>query len=140
MKLDFPKEYASDLISAINEAERIETDWYYKILLMASTLFGVLVSLLGKLSNAPLVAISISLLALGILSLSIVLQLHSNYKRKLVVLLAEELKSAQLEGRMPEPVYVQKSTFYKVCRIIAFVFLASSVIGLAASRVIIYVL
>lgn len=133
--MKFSEDHSKQIVELINAASKAEIEWIQRILLISSTLFGILISLFQKSTTshnaALLFALSIVLLSLGILLLSLLLYSYPKSQRKATAMFVRELGSAYLEGREPEPVFADKSKFSKVCEKLAYMFLVSSVLSLA---------
>ncbi len=110
---------AQILKELMDEHVKIRRSWFQHILLLASTLFGILISLHGNASPNLYArwcfALAIALLGLGILTMSIALYAHIDTLKRIRVLYAEEAQNASREGRATGYVSVNERKVFGIC-------------------------
>ena len=126
-------EQFADIINDVNDRQ---AQWIQRILLLSSTLFGVLISLHATIEAARHIrlcfAASTISLALGILLLAIVLYGHTAAVKNKADRYRDELISAIREHRALNPVFGEWPKFFGFCRTTAYILLIISVLLLAA--------
>ncbi len=126
---------AKEISEEMNKSTEKSIEWLYRILFLSATLFGILISLHSKSPDSQLqnlcFAISIVLLAAGILLLSTALySVYKLYQDSVNIAVAELLKAVR-EGRIPAARAAVQKRFYVFCEKVAYVCLILSCIFLA---------
>ena len=133
---DFLKSYNEEH-QKLNEAiAQKQSAFLQHILLLSSTLLGILVSLgLGKsidlLARYFLVA-AMSLLSLGILTGGCSLYTHIHILRRLCQAHHSECQRAAREHETPKSVYVEPCKIFAICEILCYISLGLSILALAS--------
>jgi hypothetical protein len=129
-------EQFAEKLSGINkELSQMQSEWMRHLILVASGLLGILVSLHTGTANCIQIrlcyVLATSLLSLGILSAAISLYAEIYNLTKGRELYVEESKKALREGRNRKPMLVQHRKIFLLSRTIAHVCFALSIVLLA---------
>lgn len=130
---------AQVLKELMEEHVKIRRLWLQHVLLLASTLFGILISLHSNISYNLYArwnfALAIVLLALGILTTSIALYAHVDTLKRIRILYAKEAQNAIREGRATGYVNVNERKVFGICESIGYLCLIACVLLLASYSV-----
>lgn len=123
------------LIEIGNKRDEVHFNFIKQILLMASSLLGILVSL-HKISNAQILhrttfSVALGLLALGIIMLTVALSAQVSMQKEIFMKWkAEVTKQFKDESYKTKPIYGEPSKFYSFCEKIGYSSLLLSIIAL----------
>lgn len=113
------------------DAASARSDWSKGLILLASTLFGILVSLFGTIPHEPgtafLLALSITLLGGGILTLGISAYEYVYLRNQHVKALGKKLQAAHQMRPVCPTTYISSPRIFSRCRIISYIAFAMSV-------------
>jgi len=116
----------------MDEHNKQKRDWLRNVLLLASTLFGVLISLHDKTLNTPnsplYFALAIALLGCGILLSGTALYSHIDVLQRARKIYAEEAARAYRENRNAEPVSIYERKTFRFCEALSYICYAGCVI------------
>lgn len=118
----------------LNQSTEKEESFYKHILLVSSSIFGILISLHSTNSQPQHIRwvflCSIILLALGILSTIIVFRSYSKLLKKALQTYNDELLKSQIERRQMNCVFAKQSKITIVCKAFSLTFLTLAIIFL----------
>lgn len=130
-----------ELVELKNKAMSRRHDWLKGLILLASTLFGVLVSFRStsphEANSALLLALAISLLGLGILCLGIALYEQVYLTSRMPQDYHAELQSAVENRRSMNMVTVTSPRFFAICRAISYILFALSLLLMCVYTIVI---
>jgi hypothetical protein len=122
----------TELLSTQKDLLEKRETWLKSLLLMSSTLFGILISLHDKTSNNPidhlLFACSLALIGLGILLTTIALYSQIELLSLFAKAYKNEILSAQGERRDVKPVIVNTCKVFLICEKVGYICFSFSVL------------
>jgi hypothetical protein len=129
------------MVELTNDIAEKRFAFFRHLLLIATTLFGILISLSSKSYTQPYIrvsfAVSILLLSIGILALALSSYSEIEYRIRGRESYRKEALSAAREGREPVWVDEQPIKFYVRSEKVAYIFLSLSILSLAIYTVLI---
>jgi len=132
-------EQLTELTEKIGERQ---SEWFRHLLLIASSLLGILVSLHSKTDNgysARLIfLLVVFFLMFGILTGSLCLYAEIHAMKKAKRLYIEEAKNSLAENRDIQAVFSKKPLWFSVCQVSTYIIFSGSVMLLAVYELLIY--
>lgn len=124
------------LADLLNQATRQEESFYKHILLVSSSIFGILISLHTNSSPHLYIRVvflcSVFSLALGILTSAIVLHSYVRLLKKTHQAYRNEFLKSHKEKRMMSPVFAKQSPIATICKKISLTSLSLSILFLVS--------
>jgi len=138
-----PKSSIENIKNLMEKRTQLQGSWLQHILLMSSSLFGILIALHGRGSDIPYIrwvfALAVSVLALGILLETISLYSQISDLKRLQVDYVAEVLAALRECRDEQPVLTSPRIIFAICEKVGYICLSLSVLLLALYAVLLAV-
>jgi uncharacterized membrane protein YcjF (UPF0283 family) len=141
--MEIPESTKKTIKYLMDQHNKTQVSWSQHILLMSSSLFGIIIALH---SNSPdmlcirwVFALAVALLALGILTTATSLYRHSSNLKRLRKDYSLEASAALREHRGERPVFVATRKIFVVCEWLGYICLVLSVLLLALYAVLLAV-